>query len=388
MLSDPSRRASGSATNSLQLPVANDVMLERVSQLSMPPRTATSALNSVHASFPASSLPFDRMLAASRPRPAENEFDAVLSVLRCVDQLPIPPRATATAMDRGNASVAVPGLLPSSDRILDAALPHLTENVLNVVLQRLLVVQQEQQQSYLLRERQLSEMLVQEMREREAPPLSQALALGPLAASAFFAEQEPLQLSSLRYPDRVPSPMNPESVLAPAFRPGWAFTVPDRIGAHHPAQPSLPERAVKTQAGRRCSQQGEASLGERRPKRRRKGETFPVVLHRLLLDVESMGSQAVISFTPSGSAFRVHQPDAFMNEIAPKYFRQRFFTSFTRQLNTYGFDKLASWPDEGAFAHPKFKREKPELCKYISAREPEDYRDTSNPLYQQDGDDA
>jgi hypothetical protein len=147
--------------------------------------------------------------------------------------------------------------------------------------------------------------------------------------------------------------MNSEGVLAPAFRYEWVFTVPDRIGVHHPpSQPlalapvvsdhALQGRAAGTRTGMRCSPQGEAPLEERRRKRKYKGEAFPVILHRLLLDVESLGYQNIISFTQSGRAFRVHQPDSFMKKVAPKYFRQQFFSSFTRQLNTYGFDKLAS----------------------------------------------
>jgi hypothetical protein len=170
----------------------------------------------------------------------------------------------------------------------------------------------------LLRERQLSAILVQEMPEWVAANLSQALDLGDLTASAFFTEQDLLQLSSLRCPtDRVPFPMNSESVLTPVFRPERPFPVPGRNGAHHLVQPlafarvasvhSKLERAVVTQAGTRCSRQGEVPLvGERKRRRRRKGGTFPVVLHRLLLEVESLGSQAIISFTPSGCAFRVH----------------------------------------------------------------------------------
>jgi hypothetical protein len=379
MVNDPSRGAPGSAMNSLQLSAANEDMPGRLSQLSMPPRTASSTLDYVHAPFPASSPPFDRMVDASRPRPPENKFDAALSMLRCVDQLPMPPSTTATDMERVYVSVAMPEQLPS-DRMLDATLPHLTENEVNVILQRLLVIRQERQQRSLLRERQLSEILLQELRGQVAAPLSQALALRALTTSALSVDQEPQQHSNFRHPDRMPFPMNSESALSLAFRPEWAFTVPDRVGAHHPVQPlalaqavsdhALQGQAASTQADMRCSRQGEAPLGERRRKRKHTGETFPVILHRLLLDVESLGCQNIISFTPSGRAFRVHQPDSFMKEIVPKYFHQQFFSSFTRQLNVYGFDKLASWPDEGAFAHPKFHREKPELCKYINGREP------------------
>lgn len=63
-----------------------------------------------------------------------------------------------------------------------------------------------------------------------------------------------------------------------------------------------------------------------------------------------------------------------MRDIAPKYFRQKKFSSFTRQLNMYGFEKVSNGSDKGAFSHPDFQRGKPELCTRIVARVPEDYR--------------
>jgi hypothetical protein len=460
MTNDPSRiRAPGSQMNSLLLSAATDSMLGRSSsQLSMPPLTASSALDYVHASFPTSKLPkflLDRMPDSSRPPLAENELDGTLSMPKCADQvpmlsseratamnsvsasftmperlpsdillgaklpslsefefdaalsmprsfvqLPVPPRAseTAAAMDRVYASFAMPERLPS-DIMLDAALSRLNENEVNIVLQQLLVTRQERQQRSLQRERQLGEMLMQQLRGQVAASLSQALALEALTTPAVLTNQESLQRTSLWRPDRVSFPAESESLLSQAFRSESAsFTIQDQNRALFPAQPlalalvdsdnALPGRLATTQeVDMLCSLQGEAPLGGRRRKRKHKGETFPVILHRLLLDVESLGSQSIISFTPSGSAFRVHQPDLFMKEIAPKYFRQQFFSSFTRQLNTYGFDKLASWPDEGGFAHAQFQREKPELCKYINAREPDDSRDKRNPL-NQDGDDV
>jgi hypothetical protein len=113
---------------------------------------------------------------------------------------------------------------------------------------------------------------------------------------------------------------------------------------------------------------------EKRRQRNRIVDPFPLKLLRLLEDMDSKGTQGIACFTASGNAFRVHKPLEFIRDIAPQYFRQKHYSSFTRQLNSYGFDKLRKGPDKGAFAHPEFQREKPELAKSIVARIPEDYR--------------
>jgi hypothetical protein len=115
---------------------------------------------------------------------------------------------------------------------------------------------------------------------------------------------------------------------------------------------------------------------EKRRQRSRIVDPFPIRLHRLLSEVESNGNEHVVSFTPSGRAFQVHKPDEFIKDVAPRYFRQKHFSSFTRQLNVYGFDKVKIGPDKGIFIfeHPDFLRGKPELCIRILARVPEDYR--------------
>jgi hypothetical protein len=73
-------------------------------------------------------------------------------------------------------------------------------------------------------------------------------------------------------------------------------------------------------------------------------------------EAERRGNTHIVSFTPDEKAFTIHDRDAFMIDVAPKYFRQSRFTSFVRQLNLYGFGRLSYGPNRGAFAHPQFIR--------------------------------
>jgi hypothetical protein len=99
-----------------------------------------------------------------------------------------------------------------------------------------------------------------------------------------------------------------------------------------------------------------------------KAESFPGKLYRMLVEVESQGNTEIISFTPDGKAFRIHDPDAFLEQVSPKYFNLSRFNSFVRQLNFYGFERLSLGPDRGAFAHASFIRGRPELLGHIQRR--------------------
>jgi hypothetical protein len=93
--------------------------------------------------------------------------------------------------------------------------------------------------------------------------------------------------------------------------------------------------------------------------------SFPAKLYNLLANVERQGATHIVSFTPDGRAFKIHDPDAFMRDVAPDFFRQSHITSFVRQLNFYGFDRVPHGPNRGAFAHPSFLRGRPELLDSI-----------------------
>jgi hypothetical protein len=94
-------------------------------------------------------------------------------------------------------------------------------------------------------------------------------------------------------------------------------------------------------------------------------ESFPVKLHRLLLDLELQeGGTDIASFVPNGIAFAVHNTSRFEGEVMRKYFpRMNRFASFQRQLNLYDFRRVNDGPARGAYYHPSFNRDFPVLCR-------------------------
>ncbi|KAK9291307.1 hypothetical protein L1049_019252 [Liquidambar formosana] len=82
-------------------------------------------------------------------------------------------------------------------------------------------------------------------------------------------------------------------------------------------------------------------------------KTFQLVDDRTIDDV--------ISWNEDGTTFIVWNPTEFAKDVLPKFFKHNNFSSFVRQLNTYGFRKVV--PDRWEFSNDCFRKgEKRLLC--------------------------
>jgi hypothetical protein len=87
---------------------------------------------------------------------------------------------------------------------------------------------------------------------------------------------------------------------------------------------------------------------------------FPWRLHQMLEETEEESSRgsgsntSIVSWLPDGLHFKVHASKAFMALVVPRYFKQKSYKSFQRQLHIYGFTRVLKGPSRGAYFHPRF----------------------------------
>ncbi|PHT54510.1 hypothetical protein CQW23_08972 [Capsicum baccatum] len=97
----------------------------------------------------------------------------------------------------------------------------------------------------------------------------------------------------------------------------------------------------------------------------RKSSPSPFLLKTYML-VENPATDDIVSWNSDGSAFVVWQPAEFARDLLPTLFKHSNFSSFVRQLNTYGFRKVTT--SRWEFSNDKFKKGKRDLLCDIHRR--------------------
>ena len=157
-----------------------------------------------------------------------------------------------------------------------------------------------------------------------------------------------------------PLPFNPMAMM----NYGWPQTV--QAYSYPPAAAApVPQNNDTAKKGKKKS-----SIFQERTK------SFPETLYAVLSMPEY---STMIQWLSHGRGFIITDKKGFTNEVLPKYFEGAKFTSFTRRLKRWSFERVSKGPELGAYYNPSFVMDKPELVQHMRYHN----RDSDDSQYRQ-----
>jgi len=92
------------------------------------------------------------------------------------------------------------------------------------------------------------------------------------------------------------------------------------------------------------------------------------MLREILEYAECNGLTSVISWLPSGFAFKIHDEKRFMEEVAPLFMRASKMRSFTANLYLWSFKRITNLPYMDCWHNEFFVRHRPTDMRHMRRR--------------------
>ncbi|KAF0684965.1 Aste57867_23088 [Aphanomyces stellatus] len=99
-----------------------------------------------------------------------------------------------------------------------------------------------------------------------------------------------------------------------------------------------------------------------------KDAVLPAFLSKTFEIFSTPSFAAICGWNATGDTIIIHDPDVFVKQVLPRFFKHRNLPSFVRQLNMYGFHKSVLDSNKREFRHKMFLRDKPELLRLIKRK--------------------